>query len=105
MDFRRAANSLWRAVSVSGMLAAFLFAIALSDSPRLHEHLHKSLGDHICAVTVFLSGACDHLTGAGSAAAAPGALTRVPFFFPPLPLDRAAELAFSRLEHAPPALS
>jgi hypothetical protein len=42
--------------------AAFLWALALSVSPRLHERLHADANrvDHTCAVTFVSSGSYDH---------------------------------------------
>jgi hypothetical protein len=88
-----------------GIIGAFLFAIALSDAPRLHEHFHKLLGaDHECAVTIVLSGACDHLAG-GAPVAAPVALQWTSVFVPQQLQSLAAGLEFSRLEHAPPSFA
>ncbi|MBA3609500.1 MAG: hypothetical protein M3429_01540 [Verrucomicrobiota bacterium] len=100
----REASSLRRRFFALGMMAAFLFAIALSDSPRLHEALHKSSGDHVCAVTLVSAGACDHLAGS-TPAVAPGAFRWAPILFPSSLQSLARGLEFSRLEHAPPALS
>ena len=47
------------AVAVS---AAFLWTLALSASPQLHERIHRDAnrGDHVCAVTMVASGNYDH---------------------------------------------
>ncbi len=105
LDFLRGAASFGRRVSALGVISAFLFTIALSDAPRLHERIHKLLGaDHECAVTIVSSGACNHLAG-GAPAAAPVSLRWTSVFFPPRLQSIAPGLEFSRLEHAPPALA
>jgi hypothetical protein len=102
LDFLRDETSRWRKVSALGIIAAFLFAFALSDAPRLHEHLHKALGaDHECVVTILLSGMYDH-----SACVPPSTIPPLdpstsvvgPQQFPSIE----AGLEFSLLEHAPP---
>jgi hypothetical protein len=44
------------------VFAAFLWALALSASPQLHQRLHKEAGrvEHNCAVTMIVSGSYDH---------------------------------------------
>jgi hypothetical protein len=44
--------------------AAFLWALALSVSPQLHQRVHAdaSRAEHSCAVTAIASGNCDHAT-------------------------------------------
>jgi hypothetical protein len=44
------------------VFAAFLWALALSASPQLHQRLHKDAGrvEHNCAVTMIASGSYDH---------------------------------------------
>ena len=105
LDFLRSKTSPSRRVSALGITCAFLFTIALSDAPRLHEHFHKAFGpDHECAVTMFLSGACDHLAN-GAPLAGPVALTWTSFFVPRQFPSLEANLEFSLLEHAPPSLA
>ncbi len=104
LDFLRGTTSLRRGLAALGVMAAFLFTIALADSPRLHERLHKSLGDHECAVTVFSSGACDFLLNSGPATA-PARLLWAPLFFSSDLPSRATVGDFSRLEHAPPSFA
>ena len=104
-DFLRHKTSGSSRISGWGIICAFLFMIALSDAPRLHEHFHKMLGPgHECAVTMFLSGACDHLADAAPSTE-PMALmwTSVPVL--ELIHTRSAGLEFSLLEHAPPSLA
>jgi hypothetical protein len=105
LDFLRSKTSPSRRVSALGITCAFLFTIALSDAPRLHDYFHKALGpDHECAVTMFLSGACDHLAN-GAPLAGPVALTWTSFFVPRQFPSLEANLEFSLLEHAPPSLA
>jgi hypothetical protein len=42
--------------------AAFLWALALSVSPQLHQRVHADANraEHSCAVTAIASGMCDH---------------------------------------------
>src|SRR5207249_9341784 len=101
-DFLCSETATWRKVFALTIIVAFLFAFVLSDAPRLHDQLHKALGaDHECAVTMFLSGGCDH-----SACVPPSAVPLVVastsvIVLQPLQLVKAG-LEFSLLEHAPP---
>src|SRR5437016_11495331 len=48
---------------VAGLLsAAFLWALALSASPQLHQRVHKDANrvEHSCAATMIASGSYDH---------------------------------------------
>src|SRR5438034_10035737 len=102
LDFLRSETSLRRKVFVLAIIGAFLFAFVLSDAPGLHDQLHRALGaDHECAVTMFLSGGCDH-----SACVPPSALPLVEYstsviVLQPFQLAEAG-LECSILEHAPP---
>jgi hypothetical protein len=55
----RKALGRWVAVLAA---VAFVWTIALSVSPRLHERVHadQSRADHSCAVTFVRSGSCHH---------------------------------------------
>src|SRR5437879_2073419 len=91
---------------VAGLLsAAFLWALALSASPQLHQRVHKDANrvEHNCAVTMIASGSCNH-------AAHP------PLISVPAPAPQFSEipaltpcwvqspfLGASIFEHAPPA--
>ena len=102
LDFLRSKTSLWRKVFALAIIGAFLFAFVLSDAPGLHDQLHRALGaDHECAVTMFLSGGCDH-----SACIPPSALPLVVHSTSVIVLQpfqvAEASLEFSLLEHAPP---
>ena len=96
----------FRAVIAAGSLAAFLFALVLSATPQLHEQLHGAtgVGNHECAATLLASGNFQH-TPLATISLAPPAPPKI--FVPTLssvPLV-SAHLAFSLLEHAPPAIS
>jgi|ERR1700730_13553371 len=51
-----------RVVVAIFLCLAFLWALALSASPRLHERVHRDANrvDHVCAVTMLASGTYDH---------------------------------------------
>jgi hypothetical protein len=104
-DFLRDETSGSRRISGWGVICAFLLLIALSDAPQLHERFHQTLGPgHQCAVTMLLSGACDHLAGA-----APATQPMAVIWTPAPVLEqmhrRGAGLEFSLLEHAPPSFA
>jgi hypothetical protein len=44
------------------VFATFIWALALSASPQLHQRVHKDAGrvEHNCAVTMIASGSYDH---------------------------------------------
>ncbi|MEY2542283.1 MAG: hypothetical protein QOI22_1885 [Verrucomicrobiota bacterium] len=87
--------------------AAFLWALALSASPQLHERFHPDANrvEHTCAVTFVASGSYDY--------GAPGPLVSAPVssvHFSIVPaLDpqwvQSPFLGASIFEHAPPALA
>lgn len=95
-----------RAIIAAGCLGAFLFAVVLSAIPQLHEQIHAKTGapNHECAVTLVASGNYQHAPTISISVAPP---------MPPAAFAHAfanfqfvsAHLAFSLLEHAPPALS
>ena len=46
-------RAAWRGLVTLLTLAAFLFALAASDAPGLHEQIHKTQGaGHECVVTI-----------------------------------------------------
>jgi hypothetical protein len=51
-----------RAVVATFLCLAFLWALALSASPQLHQRIHRDANrsDHICAITMVASGNYDH---------------------------------------------
>ena len=57
----RSANHGYALVATCNF-AAFLWALALSASPQLHQRVHPDAGhpDHTCLVTAIASGNCDY---------------------------------------------
>jgi len=57
-----ARNSYGRAFVAALVSGGFLWALALSASPQLHQRIHKdaNLAEHNCAVTMIASGNYDH---------------------------------------------
>ena len=105
LDFFRSKTARSRSVSALGIICAFLFTIALSDAPRLHEFFHKALGpDHECAVTMFTHGNCDRLT-IDAPAAGPPTFTWSPLLISQQLSFIPGDLEFSLLEHAPPVFA
>jgi hypothetical protein len=51
-----------RAFVATCVFAAFVWALALSVSPQLHQRVHAdgNRSDHICAVTLVATGSYDH---------------------------------------------
>jgi hypothetical protein len=95
-----------RAVVATFLCLAFLWTLALSASPQLHQRIHRDAnrGDHVCAVTIVASGNYDH-----SSAAPPVSIPVLVDQFSPIPAltPQWVESAFLRariFEHAPPAL-
>jgi len=100
-----------RSANLRRLAAAFLFAaialaVGLSAAPQAHEWLHK-VGDrtnHECAATLMSSGSIED-SACEPASAKPQPTPSVPTFRTQLFSRVLAFLAFTRLEHAPPALS
>jgi hypothetical protein len=110
-EARRAMNKRTRlrssALIAAFVSAAFLWTLALSASPQLHERFHPDANrvEHTCAVTFVASGSYDyvvHVSAVGSPADA------VQFSTIPA-LDsqwvQSLFLGASIFEHAPPALA
>src|SRR5438067_13589236 len=55
-------NNYGRALVATFVSAAFLWALALSASPQLHQRVHKDANrvEHNCAATMIASGSYDH---------------------------------------------
>jgi hypothetical protein len=55
-------NNYERAFVAAFISAGFLWALALSASPQLHQRLHSDTNrvEHTCAVTMIASGSYDH---------------------------------------------
>jgi hypothetical protein len=96
-----------RAIVASGLLSAFLFALALAASPQLHARLHADAGspNHECAVTLIASGKYEQADAPPTVAAPHPAIVfeKIPAFAPVW--VAAPFLGAAIFEHAPPALS
>ena len=99
-------EAAFRGTIAAGSLAGFLFALILSATPQLHEQFHGATGatNHECAVTLLTSGSYQH-TPTLAISIAP--LAPPATFVPALASFQvvSAQLEFSLLEHAPPAVS
>ena len=96
----------FRAAITAGSIAAVLFALVLSATPKLHEQIHGGFGapNHECAVTLLTSGKYQHSPQATISLAPPAP----PKLFVPVQASFSlvgAHLEFSLLEHAPPVNS
>jgi hypothetical protein len=99
-------STISRAFFAAATSAAFLWTLALSASPQLHQRIHSNANqnDHVCAVTIVTTGKVHH---------APPAAISVPA--PLVDLAPIAQLSPARVqplfliaavfEHAPPAYS
>ncbi|HKP01789.1 MAG TPA: hypothetical protein VJU77_00375 [Chthoniobacterales bacterium] len=95
-----------RAIVAAGCLGAFLFAVALSAIPQLHEQIHSTTNspNHECAVTLLSSGNFQHTPVATISLAPPARPQALAYISRSFCLVT-AHLEFSLLEHAPPAIS
>jgi hypothetical protein len=94
------------AVSV-GLIGAFLFAIALSASPQLHERFHSDANQaqHECSVTLIAAGNYDHAAPA-PIFVRPNLVSQISPVAALCPTWVASPfLSASIFEHAPPAVS
>ena len=101
-----ATSSKVRAVTAALLFGAFAFAVGLSATPQLHEWLHD-VGDrtnHECAATLLSSGSVE-LSERAPVSGVPRPAPSLPAFRSERFPHTAPSLEFSRLEHAPPALS
>jgi hypothetical protein len=64
MNTTRHSTSRGRALVVGFISAAFLWALALSASPQLHQRFHPDANrvEHSCAVTMIVSGSFNHVS-------------------------------------------
>ena len=91
---------------VAGLLsAAFLWALALSASPQLHQRVHPDAGrvEHSCAATMIASGSYDHAVHVPLVSAP---VSAIHFSKIPALTTQWVESPFhgaSIFEHAPPA--
>src|SRR5438094_9683580 len=85
--------------------AGFLWALALSASPQLHQRVHKDANraEHNCAVTMITSGSYDHAAHTVLVSAPVPALqfSKIPALTPCW--VQSPFLGACILEHAPPA--
>jgi hypothetical protein len=94
-------------IIAGGLLAAFLFTLALAASPQLHARFHPDAGssNHECAVTLITSGKCEQADASPVFVAPQSAVVfeKIPAL---APVWVAAPFLGARIfEHAPPALS
>jgi hypothetical protein len=91
-----------RGIITFPLIAAFLCALLVASSPRLHEKLHQVGSHHECAATILAAGNCEHAATPQTAPQIQNAPTAPAFL--PLQLQRVvAAIVSSVLEHAPPA--
>jgi len=95
---------LFRALAAVFVSAAFLWSLALSVSPQLHERVHPDANraDHNCAVTLIAAGNYNHSAHAPLVSAP---VPAVQFFKIPALTPQWVESPFlgaSIFEHAPP---
>jgi len=103
--FARSHNGA-RAIVAGFVSAAFLWALALSASPQLHQWTHTDANrvEHNCAATMIASGSYDHFAPAPLLSAAP--LTQVAKIPSLTPQWVESPFLEARIfEHAPPAYS
>src|SRR5438874_10359421 len=102
--FARSTNQA-RAFIAICVSAAFLWALALSASPQLHQRVHKDANrvEHNCAVTMITSGSYDHAAQVPLVSAPVPALqfSKIPALSPCW--VQSPFLGACILEHAPPA--
>ncbi len=82
-----------------------MVAALLSASPALHERLHSGAApNHLCGVTLFVSGQCESVSAPPVFAAPEAAPLLATLPVPSVP-SLSAPHFFALLEHAPPALA
>ena len=100
-------STMRRALVAASLSAAFLWTLALSASPQLHERFHPDANraEHTCAVTFVVSGSYDHVAPAPVVSSPVGAVqfSTIPALDPQW--VRSPFLGASIFEHAPPALA
>lgn len=96
-----------RALVAAFLSAAFLWTLALSASPQLHERFHPDANraEHTCAVTFVASGSYDHIVhvSAFSSPAETVQFSAIPALDPQWVAS--PFLGASIFEHAPPGLA
>jgi hypothetical protein len=102
--FARSTNRR-RAFVATCVSSAFLWALALSASPQLHQRVHPDAGraDHNCAATMIASGSYNHAPHPPpvSAPAPSIQFSKIPALTPQW--VESPFLSASIFEHAPPA--
>jgi hypothetical protein len=87
------------------VFAAFLWTLALSASPQLHQRVHPDAGraDHNCAATMIASGSYDHVADLPLVSASVPAIqfSKIPALTPQW--VESPFLSARIFEHAPPA--
>jgi len=98
-------NDFARALVSALVSVGFLWALALSASPQLHQRVHKDANrvEHNCAVTMITSGSYDHAAQVPLVSAPVPALqfSKIPALSPCW--VQSPFLGACILEHAPPA--
>jgi hypothetical protein len=101
--FARSTNRARAFVAIC-VSTAFLWALALSASPQLHQRVHKDANrvEHNCAVRMIASGSYDHAPVPVVSAAVPSAnFSKIPALTPHW--VESPFLSACIFEHAPPA--
>lgn len=97
----------WRAFTAAFVSAAFLWTLALSASPQLHQRVHKDANrvEHTCAATMVASGSYDHAAHLSlvSAPAPAVQFSKIPALTPQW--VESPFLSARIFEHAPPVLA
>jgi hypothetical protein len=103
--FTRPANRAGAFIAIC-VSAGFLWALALSASPQLHQRVHKDANraEHNCAVTMITSGSYDHAAHTVLVSAPVPALqfSKIPALTPCW--VQSPFLGACIFEHAPPAV-
>jgi hypothetical protein len=97
-------NNCGRAFVAGCVFAAFLYALALSASPQLHQRIHPDANrvEHNCAATMIASGSYDHAHPPLLSAPAPSIqFSKIPALTPCW--VQSPFLGARIFEHAPPA--
>ena len=98
-------NNYGRAIVAVFVSVGFLWTLALSASPELHQRVHPDAdgADHKCAATMIASGSYDHAAHPPLVSAPVAALqfSKIPALTPSW--VQSAFLGASIFEHAPPA--
>ena len=98
-------NNCGRAFVAVFVFVAFLWALALSASPQLHQRVHPDAdrAEHSCAVTMVASGSYDHSADVPviSAPTPAAQFSKIPVLTPLW--VQSSYLGACIFEHAPPA--